>query len=92
MKLTFRSILITIAAVKNQFFFTEHIELAYRVGKVGEYLREESPHRHLLRSSLQLVWDSGLKLTMEPAQAIMSDFPSLFESAMLVGDVVGLAI
>ena len=55
-----------------------------------EYLREKSPNRHQLRSRLARVWDSSLKAVFEPAQAVTSVFPSLFESAMLTGDVVSI--
>ncbi|KAL7533852.1 hypothetical protein ACHAXR_005484 [Thalassiosira sp. AJA248-18] len=72
------------------FLFTDDMELAYRVGKVGEYLREESPNRHSIRSRLSLIWEGGLRAVMEPAQAIIAIYPSLYDSAMLVGDVVSL--
>ena len=70
--------------------FTDDLQLAYRVGKVSEYLREESPNRHHLRSRLTREWDAALKAVFEPAQAVTSVYPSLFESAMLTGDVVSL--
>ena len=64
------------------------MSLAYQVGKVGVTLREESQHRHFLRSKLILVWESSVKLMIEPLQAVTAQLPSVFKSAMLVGDVV----
>ena len=53
-------------------------------------LREESQKKHLLRSRLILVWEGGIKPMIEPAQAVVAQYPSIFKSAMLVGDVVRL--
>ena len=53
-------------------------------------LREESQHKHLLRSRLLGIWESAIKLMIEPAQAVVAQYPSIFKSAMLVGDVVRL--
>ena len=64
------------------------MHLAYRVGKVGEKLREASPNKHLFKSRLTLFWDGSVKLMIEPLQAVAATFPSLFESSMLSGDVV----
>ena len=64
------------------------MSLAYQVGKVGVTLREESQHRHFLRSKLILVWDGSIKYMIEPLQAVTAQLPSIFKSAMLVGDVV----
>ena len=66
------------------------MSLAYQVGKVGVTLREESQHRHFLRSKLILVWDGSIKYMIEPLQAVTAQLPSIFKSAMLVGDVVRL--
>ena len=51
---------------------------------MGEYLREESPNKHRLKSRLSWEWEARLKILVEPAQAVSSTFPSLYESAMLV--------
>ena len=64
------------------------MSLAYQVGKVGVTLREESQHRHLLRSKLVWVWEGSMKFMIEPLQAVTAQLPSVFKSAMLVGDVV----
>ena len=64
------------------------MSLAYQVGKIGVRLREESQHKHLLRSRLLGVWEGGIKTMIEPLQAVIAQLPSIFKSAMLVGDVV----
>ena len=51
-------------------------------------LREESQNKHLLRSKLIFVWEGGMKRMIEPLQAVTAQLPSIFKSAMLVGDVV----
>jgi hypothetical protein len=51
-------------------------------------LREESQHKHLLRSRLIGVWEGNIKSMIEPLQAVIAQLPSIFKSAMLVGDVV----
>ena len=53
-------------------------------------LREESQNKHLLMSKLMWAWEGGIKLMIEPLQAVIAQLPSLFKSAMLVGDVVRL--
>ena len=62
--------------------------MAYRVGKVGAMLREESQNKHLLRSRLIWVWEGNIKPMIEPLQAVIAQLPSIYKSAMLVGDVV----
>ena len=66
------------------------MSLAYQVGKVGVTLREESQHRHFLRSKLLGVWEGSIQMMIAPFQAVTAQFPSIFKSAMLVGDVVRL--
>ena len=68
----------------KQNLFTDNIHEAYRIGKVGECLREESPNKHRIKSRLGWEWETNLKMLVEPAQAVSSTFPSLYESAMLV--------
>ena len=51
-------------------------------------MREESQHKHLLRSRLVWVWEGGIKSMIEPLQAVVAEYPSIFKSAMRVGDVV----
>ena len=58
------------------------------MGKIGVMLRESSSTKHLLRSRLYLQWEGGITVMIEPLQAVIAEYPSVFESAMLVGDVV----
>ena len=55
-------------------------------------LREESQNKHLLRSKLIWVWEGGMKFMIEPVQAVIAEYPSIFKSAMLVGDVVRIDV
>lgn len=68
------------------------MQLAYKVGKVGECLREESTNKHALRSLLCVAYEGSLKFMIEPTQAVLSLFPSLFDSAMLAGDIVSVFV
>ena len=70
--------------------FTDRAPLSYQVGKVGVTLREESLNKHLLRSRLFGTWEGSMNIMIEPLQAVSAQFPSIFKSAMLVGDVVRL--
>ena len=51
-------------------------------------MRDESQHKHLLRSRLIWAWEASMKSMIEPLQAVIAEYPSIFKSAMLVGDVV----
>ena len=51
-------------------------------------MREESQNKHILRSKLIWAWEGSIKLMVEPLQAVTAQLPSIFKSAMLVGDVV----
>jgi predicted ATPase len=70
----------------SMFVFTEEIQLAWKLGRVSESLVEENPKRHALRSRLcnEL---TTLKSIKEPWQSVQALLPSLYDSAMLVGDV-----
>ena len=60
------------------------------MGKIGAMLREESQNKYLLRSRSFWVWEGNIKGLVEPFQAVVAQYPSLFKSAMLVDDVVRL--
>ena len=55
-------------------------------------MREESPNKHFLRSRLIWAWEGCIRLMVEPAQAVIAQLPSIFKSAMLVGDVVRIDV
>ena len=73
-----------------QLLFSDDIQLGYRCGKVGEYLRESSPNKHILRSQFVNVWDGAMIMMIEPLQAAVANYPTLIESAMIAGDVVSM--
>ena len=68
--------------------FTDDAHQAYRVGKVGECLRDESPNKHVLRGRLCHQWETTLRTAVEPVQAVLTLYPSIYDSAMISGDVV----
>ena len=54
---------------------------------MAELLIAESPKRHALRSQLCLELENSMKAVIEPAQSAIASYPSLYESAMLSGDI-----
>jgi len=71
----------------SMFLFTENVRLASHIGKVSEFLVEESPNKHALRSRLCIELVVTLKSITEPWHSVMNLFPGLYNSAMISGDV-----
>ncbi|EED86246.1 predicted protein [Thalassiosira pseudonana CCMP1335] len=63
------------------------IQLGYNVGKIAEFLAEESPNRHNLRVRISFVWDGNTKLFVEPCQSVFSKIMWVYNSAKLNGDI-----
>lgn len=63
------------------------IQLGYNVGKIAEFLAEESPNRHSLRVRISVVWDGNTKLFVEPCQSVFSKIMWVYNSAKLNGDI-----
>lgn len=57
------------------------MRLGYRIGKVCDYLIEESAHRDALRSRLTHELDGTLKVMVEPVQTALSVYPERYNSA-----------
>ncbi|KAL9184820.1 hypothetical protein ACHAXT_002597 [Thalassiosira profunda] len=71
----------------STFLFADDVPLALQIGRVCEALIAESPQKHLLRSRLcNELWGT-LKLLREPVQAVTAEFPEMYRSAMLSGDI-----
>ncbi|KAL9178272.1 hypothetical protein ACHAXT_001700 [Thalassiosira profunda] len=70
-----------------RFLFTDDVLLALQTGRICEALIAESPQKHLLRSRLCNELWGVLKMIQQPMQAVTAEFPEMYRSAMLSGDI-----
>lgn len=60
--------------------FAGDIKFGYKIAKVGESLIKESPNRHTLHSTLCMVLENTIKITVEPFQSVASQYMSIYSA------------
>eukprot|EP00580_Thalassiosira_gravida_P005863 CAMPEP_0201654070 /NCGR_PEP_ID=MMETSP0493-20130528/45311_1 /ASSEMBLY_ACC=CAM_ASM_000838 /TAXON_ID=420259 /ORGANISM="Thalassiosira gravida, Strain GMp14c1" /LENGTH=253 /DNA_ID=CAMNT_0048130619 /DNA_START=1 /DNA_END=761 /DNA_ORIENTATION=+ len=85
------SIIGLVTAGWTLYTFTNKITPSYRIIKVAESLIQSRPTKSIIysRSSGYFAW---LKIVVEPVQSVMPDFGDAYNSSMLAGDVVRIAL